>query len=47
MLGKRTSVEGSLGERIHTADSGFLVLLEIIVHEAEYEGGLEVFVKQC
>lgn len=33
--------------RIRTADSGFLVLLEVVVDKAEYEGGLEVEVRQC
>lgn len=37
---------GIAGRRVPTADSGLLVLLEIIVHETEYEGGLEIEVGQ-
>lgn len=29
---------GIAGRRVRTADSGFLILLEVVVHKAEYEG---------
>lgn len=44
----RRSLGGGIRwRRVRTADGGFLVFLEVVVHETEYEGRLKVSAGQC